>query len=103
MLETMSTMVPSHRDARAPDPPIQFPPHLRVTRMYTCNVDVEKYGHTKGCPGCRKLMRGTVHPNGCREHMERLMMQDPIGGAERVVRTETRHEQIGTRNTQKGS
>ena len=57
-------------DARPPDPPVEIPPRINV----------------KGCPGCQKVTRGTVpswivatHSDACRERMERLMMQDPVG------------------------
>ena len=39
----------------------------------------------------RALMRRS-YSDACRERMQRLVMQDPVG-ADRAVRTETRHEQ----------
>ena len=91
--------IPDRAGARPPDPPIEIPSRINVRRMYIRRVDVEKYGPTIGCPGCHKVSRGTVpsciaatHNDECRERMERLMMQDPVG-ADRVVRTRTRHEE----------
>ena len=67
--------------------------------MYIRRADVEKYGPTTRRPGCQKVTRGTVttctvatQGDGCRERMERLMMQDPVG-ADQDVRTETRHDE----------
>ena len=63
-----------------------------MRRMCIRRVDVEKHGPTKGCPGLQKATRGTVpscivatHSDACRERMERLMMQDPVG-TDRVVK-----------------
>ena len=46
----------------------------------------------------QEVTRGTLpscivaaHSDGCRERMEILMMQDPVG-ADRAVRTKTRHD-----------
>ena len=64
--------------------------------MFIRRMEVEKYGRTRGCPGCQKVMSGEVpscilatHNDGCRERMEKLMMQDPEG-VDRVVKTKTR-------------
>ena len=76
--------------------PVDLPPRMRTRRMYIRRMEVEKYGPTRGCPGCQKVMSGAVplcivgtHNDECRERMEKLMMQDPEG-ADRVVRTKTR-------------
>ena len=84
--------IPERADARPPDPPIDTPPRMNVRRMYIRRMDVEKYGPTKGFPHCQKVTRGTVpscivatHSDACRERIERLMMQNPVG-ADRVVK-----------------
>ena len=77
-----------------------------MRRMYIHMMDVEKYGPTKGCPSCKKVTRETVpscivatNIDACRERMERLMMQDPVG-ADRVVRTKTRHDEAFARRVE---
>ena len=77
--------IPERVDARPPDRAIEIPPRINVRRMYIRRMDVEKYGPTKGCPGCQKVTRRTVPPcivatysDACRERMEGLMMQDPV-------------------------
>ena len=80
-----------------PDPPIEIPPRINVRRMYIRRMDVEKCCPTKGCPGCQKVMRGTVP--SCIVATHRLMMQDPVG-ADRVVRTKTRHDEAFTRHVE---
>ena len=66
-------------DARPPHPPVEIPCRFNVRRMYIRSVHVQKFGPTKGCPGCQKVVRGTVslciaatHNDECRERMERL-------------------------------
>ena len=56
-----------------------------ITMKHHWALVSEKYGPTKGCPGCQKVTWGTVpsyivatHSDACRERMERLMMQDPV-------------------------
>ena len=73
-------------DARPPDPSIEIPSRINVRRMCIRKMDVDKNGLTKGCPSCHKVTWGTVpscimatHSDACRERMERLMMQDPVG------------------------
>ena len=53
-----------------------------------------------------KVTRGTVpscivaaHSDACRKRMERRMMQDPVG-ADRVVRTKTRHDEAFARRVE---
>ena len=62
-------------------------------------MDVEKYGPTKWCPGCQKSCIVATHSDACRERLERLMMQDPVG-ADRVVRTKTRHAEAFARHVE---
>ena len=38
-----------------------------------------------------------THSDACRERMKRLIMQDPVG-ADRVVRTKTRHDEAFARH-----
>ena len=76
---------------------LKFRPRNNERRMCTRGVDVEKYSPTKGCAGCQKVTRRTVPlctvaSDVRHKRMERLTMQDPIG-ADRVVRTKTRHEE----------
>ena len=89
-------VIPERTDSLPLDPPVDLPPRLRTRRMYIRRMEVEKYGPTRGCPGCEKVMSGAVpsciaaaHNDECRERMEKLMMRDPEG-ADRVVRTKTR-------------
>ena len=42
---------PEGVDARPPDPPLEIPPRISVSRKYVRRVDVEKYGPTHGCAG----------------------------------------------------
>ena len=89
-------VIPQRTDSLLPDPPMDLPPRMRTRRTYIRRVEVGKYGPTRGCPGCQKVMSGAVpscivatHNDECRERMEKLMMQD-LEGADRVVRTKTR-------------
>ena len=89
------------------DPPVDLPPRMRTRRTYIRRMEVEKYGPTRGCPGCQKVTSDAVpscivatHNDECRERMEKLeklMMQDPEG-ADRVVRTKTRISHVLARH-----
>ena len=91
--------IPERADARPPDPPIDIPLRMNVRRMYIRRMDVEKYGPTTGGSHIVRKSRGELpscivatHSAACRERTERLMMQNPVG-ADRVVRTTTRHDE----------
>ena len=49
--------IPERTDARPPNPLIEIPSRINVRRMHIRRCDVEKYGPTKGCPGCQKVTR----------------------------------------------
>ena len=92
--------IPERVDARPPDPPIEIPPRVNVRRMYIRKVDDEKYGPTKGCPGCQKVRRGTVPSRIVATQSDVVnMMQDPVG-ADRVVRTTTRQDEAFARHVE---
>ena len=88
--------IPERTDSLLLDPPVDLPPRMRTRRLFIRRMEVEKYGPTRGCPGCQKVMSGAVpscivatHNDECRERMGKFMMQDPEG-ADRVVRTKIR-------------
>ena len=89
-------VIPERTDSLHLDLPVHSLPRMRTMRMYIRRMEVEEYGPTRGCLGCRKVMSGAVpscivatHNDECRERMENLMMQD-LSGADRVVRMKTR-------------
>ena len=67
-------------------------PEVRVNCIY--KKDVEKYGATEGCPGCRALLNPfsryrAKHTAECRSRMEAAMMESDAGAA-RVSRATER-------------
>ena len=48
--------------------------------------DLEKFGHTIGCPGCRAVNRGTTAANHSEEHRKRIAEEVEKVGDERLVR-----------------
>ena len=102
MPETTSMIVVFQKtaDARPPDPPIEIPLRNNVTRMYISQKwMLRSTARRKGVRAVRKSRGGTVpscivatHSDACRERMERLVVQDPVG-ADRVVRHKTRHDE----------
>ena len=88
--ETTSMVVVFRRD-----PPIEIPPRIGVRRKYNRRMDVEKYGPEGTVPSCIVA----THSDACRERMERLMMQDPVG-ADRAARTETRRNEAFARHVE---
>ena len=59
--------------------------------FYIKKRDVEKHGHTKGCPGCRTMFQGgtrQAHTMECRERFRNLMKDE-----ERVAKMETKRKE----------
>ena len=53
-----------------------FVPH----RIMIKKEDLEKYGYSAGCPGCKAIMRGTArqgHSEACRSRIETELRDDP--------------------------
>ena len=60
--------------------------------FHTKREDYEKYGYSRGCPGCRALLTGTTkqkHTPQCRQRMEKEM-----GELERVKNAKRRREEF---------
>ena len=90
------------------DPPIEIPPRINVRRMYIGRMDVEKYGPTKGCPGCQKVTRGTVpscivatHSDACRERMEKHARSRRSGPSSQKTHVTMRYLRDSWKNTMK--
>ena len=76
--------------------------NFRITKRI-----LEKYGHTSGCPGCEADMEGRDkggrgHTRGCRERIEKRMLDDPeekefIKGRDRRMVKSTGNSQEGTK------
>ena len=56
-------------------------PEPAARRMYVRKREIEKYGPTPGCQGCRAIARGTsaTHTETCRDRMKKLMTEDEEG------------------------
>ena len=60
--------------------------------FHTKREDYEKYGYSRGCPGCQALLTGTTkqkHTPQCRQRMEKEM-----GELERVKNAKRRREEF---------
>ena len=60
--------------------------------FHTKRENYEKYGHSRGCPGCRALLTGTTKQKDkpqCRQRMEKEM-----GELERVKNAKRRREEF---------
>ena len=50
-----------------------------ASRVYIKKADVQKYGYSMNCPGCRSAMTGTTalaHTEECRRRLENCLAQD---------------------------
>ena len=55
---------------------VVFVPH----RIMIKKKDLEKYGYSAGCPGCKAILRGTArqgHSEACRSRIETELRDDP--------------------------
>ena len=67
--------------------PILPPPQVEerresMRRLYIRRKDVEKYGYTEGCEGCKRMRAGMSakpHTQECRTRMEEAMKEDEEG------------------------
>ena len=56
-------------------------PEAAARRMYVRKREIEKYGPTPGCQGCKAIARGTsaTHTEICRDRVKKLMAEDEEG------------------------
>jgi len=77
---------------------------LNIKRMMLRRTDVEKFGPTTGCGGCRAALEGRGrrqnHTEGCRKRMEEELRKEPAG-AERVEKNKRRFEEELGREVEK--
>ena len=84
--ETAADAFPA--DMAVPMPVLAPVPHVVVaaalvdraaSRLYIRRSDVQKYGYSMNCPGCRSVMAGTTaraHTEECRRRLENCLAQD---------------------------
>lgn len=73
-----------------PDKMEEVEDRVMLRRVRITKEDVNKYGPTKGCKGCREVLKGGtwVHSEDCRKRMEGLMWEQ---GDKRVERAMDRY------------
>ena len=65
------------------EPKTMDEPEEYIKRIYITKKDLDKYGRTEGCHGCRASLRGgesKPHNEECRKRIEEAMKNDAEGG-----------------------
>ena len=86
-------------DARFVPPPPQEEPEVKMAYIY--NKDIEKYGPTEGCPGCRAALNPASsfrakHTPECRRRLEEEIKKT-VEGKKRFERAEERMTKVVAR------
>ena len=73
-----------------------MPEEPEVRPNYIFKKDIEKFGATEGCPGCRALMNPNSryrakHTAECRARIEAALINESVKGADRVIRATERN------------